>query len=135
MNFERRSCWFASRHDRLVCMRIPVMLLVLICPWIAAQNAPAVPDNLKAPAGATLVLQANAAGDQIYVCDGSSWIFSRPDAKLFDGAGKPIGTHFAGPTWEYSDGSRVTGKAIANATPDPQSVPWLLLEAKGHEGD
>jgi hypothetical protein len=99
-----------------------------------AQNAPIVPDNLKPPEGASLILQANAAGDQIYVCDGSSWTFSRPDARLFDEAGKQIGTHFAGPTWEHSDGSRVMGKAVANATPDPDSIPWLLLEAKGHEG-
>jgi uncharacterized protein DUF3455 len=99
-----------------------------------AQNAPTVPDNLKPPAGASLILQAKAAGDQIYVCDGSSWTFSRPDARLFDEAGKQIGTHFAGPTWEHNDGSRVIGKAVANATPDPDSIPWLLLEAKGHEG-
>jgi hypothetical protein len=116
-------------------MRTPIAFLVLVCAWINAQDAPAIPDNLKAPAGATLVLQAHAAGDQIYVCDGSSWTFSRPDAKLFDESGKQIGSHFAGPTWEYSDGSRVIGKAIANATPDSDSIPWLLLEAKAHEGN
>jgi hypothetical protein len=116
-------------------MRTSIVFLMLVCPWLSAQNAPTIPDNLKAPAGANLILRANAAGDQIYVCDGSGWTFSRPDAKLFDEMGKQIGTHFAGPTWEYSDGSRVTGKAIANATPDPKSIPWLLLEARGHEGN
>jgi hypothetical protein len=115
-------------------MRTSIVFLILVCPWMNAQNAPIVPDNLKPPEGASLILQANAAGDQIYVCDGSSWTFSRPDARLFDEAGKQIGTHFAGPTWEHSDGSRVMGKAVANATPDPDSIPWLLLEAKGHEG-
>ena len=115
-------------------MRTSIVFLILVCPWMNAQNAPAVPDNLKPPEGASLILQANAAGDQIYVCDGSSWTFSKPDARLFDEAGKQIGTHFAGPTWEHSDGSRVMGKAVANATPDPDSIPWLLLEAKGHEG-
>ena len=116
-------------------MRTSIAFLVLFSAWMHAQNAPTVPDNLKPRAGATLILQAHAAGDQIYVCDGSSWIFSRPDARLFDDSGNKVGSHFAGPTWEYSDGSRVTGKAIANATPDPQSIPWLLLEAKGHEGN
>jgi hypothetical protein len=97
-------------------------------------SLPAVPDNLKPPAGTKIVLEAHATGDQVYTCDGTSWVFSRPDAKLFDESGKQIGSHFAGPTWEASDGSRVMGKAIANATPDPQSIPWLLLEAKAHEG-
>ena len=101
---------------------------------MTAQNVPAVPDNLKVPAGATLKLRAHGAGDQVYICDGSSWTFSRPDAKLFGDAGEPIGAHFAGPTWELSDGSRVTGKVIAKAIPDPQAIPWLLLEVTGHEG-
>jgi hypothetical protein len=33
------------------------------------------------------------------------------------------------------DGSRVTAKAAANASPDPDSIPWLLLTVTGHEGD
>jgi hypothetical protein len=138
--FQTLFLLLRSRHDKLVSMRTPVVFLVLLGAFTRvsvstnAQTAPAVPDNLKPPAGAALILQARAAGDQIYVCDGSSWTFSRPDARLFDESGKQIGSHFAGPTWEYSDGSRVTGKAISNATPDPQSISWLLLEAKGHEG-
>ncbi len=99
------------------------------------QDLPAVPDNLKPPASAKMILEAHATGDQIYACDGSNWVLSRPDAKLFDETGKQIGTHFAGPTWELNDGSRVIGKAVANATPDPDSIPWLLVEARGHQGD
>ena len=34
-----------------------------------------------------------------------------------------------------SDGSRVTGKAVANApSPDADSIPWLLVTVVGHEG-
>jgi Protein of unknown function (DUF3455) len=116
-------------------MRCFIAVLFIVVMPASGQNPPAVPDNLKPLAGTTRILEAHAAGDQIYVCDGSRWIFSRPDAKLFDERGKQIGSHFAGPTWELSDGSRVTGKAIANATPDSQSIPWLLLEVKGHEGN
>jgi hypothetical protein len=123
-----------ASHDKLIWMRTLVVFLVFLGVWTNAQNTPAVPDNLKPPAGATLVLEAHADGDQVYVCDGSSWTLSGPDAKLFDESGKQIGSHFAGPTWEHSDGSRVVGKAIASVTPDPGSIPWLLLEAKGHEG-
>jgi hypothetical protein len=100
-----------------------------------AQSLPTVPDNLKPPGNETLAQHARAAGDQIYTCDGSSWVFTRPDAKLFAESGKQIGSHFAGPTWEWSDGSRVMGKPVANATPDPDSIPWLLLTATDHQGD
>jgi hypothetical protein len=78
---------------------------------------------------------ARAFGQQIYTCDGSKWTLSAPDATLFDEAGHQVGSHFAGPTWQWSDGSRVTGRPIASVTPDPESIPWLLLTATGHTGD
>jgi hypothetical protein len=80
-------------------------------------------------------LHALASGDQIYTCDGVKWILSGPDARLSDETGRVAGSHFAGPTWQWSDGSRVTGKPVANATPDAESIPWLLLTAIGHDGD
>ena len=101
----------------------------------SAQSLPTIPDNLKPPAAERLARQARAEGDQIYTCDGSSWVLIGPDAKLFDETGKQIGSHFAGPTWEWSDGSRVTGRSVANATPDPDSIPWLLLTATDHHGE
>ena len=91
--------------------------------------------NLKPPASETLAYQARATGDQIYTCDGTAWQSTKPDAKLFAESGKPIGSHFAGPTWEWSDGSRVIGRALANASPDPDSIPWLLLTATDHQGE
>jgi hypothetical protein len=114
-------------------MRICLAVLFVLCG--RAQSLPSIPDNLKPPANEKLILQAHAAGDQIYVCNASSWAFSRPDAKLFDDSGKQIGSHFAGPTWEHADGSRVGAKAAATATPDPNSIPWLLLKATNHQGD
>jgi uncharacterized protein DUF3455 len=99
------------------------------------QTRPSVPETLKPPAGESLRAHAHASGQQIYVCDGSKWILSRPDATLFDQAGQKVGSHFAGPTWRWSDGSQVIGKPIANATPDPDSIPWLLLTATSHAGD
>lgn len=94
-----------------------------------------VPDNLKPPATEKLLFQAHATGDQIYTCDGAKWILTAPDAKLFDKSGKQIGSHFAGPTWESTDGSRVVGAMVENATPDPASIPWLLLRAVSHTGN
>jgi hypothetical protein len=132
---NRRIALPSWAGDRLNGMRGILGVIFVAVVSARGQSLPAVPDNLKPSAGATMILEAHAVGSQIYVCDGSNWVFSRPDAKLFDESGKQIGSHFAGPTWELSDGSRVTGKAIANATPDPDSVPWLLLEATGHEGN
>jgi hypothetical protein len=99
------------------------------------QSGPDVPDNLKPPAHERPARQARAEGDQIYSCDGSKWVFVGPEAKLFDENGKQVGSHSAGPTWEWADGSRVVGRAVANATPDPDSIPWLLLTATDHQGD
>lgn len=103
---------------------------------VAAQQ---VPQQLQPPAGEQLLLQVHAKGDQIYTCKGDatqfSWTLKAPDAQLFDKDGKPFGKHFAGPSWEASDGSRVTGKAAANApSPDADSIPWLLVNIVAHEG-
>lgn len=103
---------------------------------VAAQQ---VPPQLQPPAGEELLLQVHAKGDQIYTCKGNaaqfSWTLKAPDAQLFEKDGTPFGKHFAGPTWEANDGSRVTGKALANApSPDPDSVPWLLLKILSHDG-
>jgi hypothetical protein len=100
------------------------------------QTQASAPETLKPPAGEYLRVHAHAFGQQIYTCDGSKWILSGPDAKLFDEAGQKVGSHFAGPTWQWSDGSQVTGRPIASATQDPESIiPWLLLTATGHAGD
>jgi hypothetical protein len=116
-------------------MRTCCAVLIVLNLCGRAQSLPSIPDNLKPPANETLILQAHAVGDQIYVCNASSWAFSRPDAKLLDDSGKQIGSHFAGPTWEYSDGSRVMAKQAAAATPDSNSIPWLLLKATDHQGE
>jgi hypothetical protein len=102
---------------------------------LAAQK---IPSQLQPPPNEQLFLQLHAKGDQIYTCKSEPqyiWVLKAPDAKLFDKDGKPFGKHFAGPSWEANDGSRVTGKAAANApSPDPDSIPWLLINVVSHEG-
>jgi hypothetical protein len=102
---------------------------------VAAQE---VPQQLQPPANEQLLVSVHAKGDQVYSCktDGPSpaWTLKAPDAQLFDQDGKSFGKHFAGPSWDANDGSRVTGKAIANASPDPDSIPWLLVNIISHEG-
>ena len=98
-----------------------------------------VPQQLQPPNTLQLLLQLHAKGHQVYTCKGDApqfaWTLKAPDAQLFDKDGKPFGKHFAGPSWEASDGSRVTGKAVANApSPDADSIPWLLVNIVSHEG-
>ena len=116
--------------------------------WLAAMStvlsfssaAQQVAQQLQPAANEQLLLQVHAKGDQIYACkmDGAqfTWALKAPDAQLFDDKGKHFGKHFAGPSWEASDGSRITGKAVANApSPDPNSIPWLRVNVVSHDGN
>lgn len=98
-----------------------------------------VPNLLKPPHNERLFLRVHAKDDQVYICksDGAqfTWTLKAPDAQLFDKNGKPFGKHFAGPSWEANDGSRVSGKAVANSpSPDANSIPWLLITVLSRNG-
>jgi len=121
----------------LACATLPLAACFL---FSITANAQEVPKELQQPASEQLLLKVHAQGDQIYTCKGNGaqfvWTLKAPDAKLFDKDGKPFGKHFAGPSWEANDGSRVTGKPVANApSPDADSVPWLLLTVASRGGD
>jgi len=82
----------------------------------------------------------SATGVQVYTCTrnpagATGWVLRGPDAQLFDSQNKPVGKHYAGPTWEGLDGGKVVG-AVKTSMPAPvdKAVPWLLLDAKSHEG-
>lgn len=120
--------------------------LIAILAGCATSNIgtiPGVPETLKVPATQVLSLETQATGVQIYECKASrddpmrfEWVFKAPEAELFDSAGKRIGRHYAGPTWEANDGSKVSGevRALDNG-PDPSAIPWLLLSAKSTSGN
>lgn len=91
--------------------------------------------SISVPAGARILLTAKGDGVQIYSCtatpDGAKWTLKGPDAQLLNAAGKPIGTHFAGPTWKLNGGGQVQGELVSShPSPDPASVAWLLLRPK-----
>lgn len=119
------------------------MALLASCATVNAGTTPAVPENLQVPATQTISLETQATGVQIYECTAGKtdptrfeWLFKAPEAELFDGAGKKIGKHYAGPTWESSDGSKVIGEVKArNDGPDANAIPWLLLSAKSTSGN
>jgi hypothetical protein len=92
--------------------------------------------SLEVPDGNKVAMHAYAVGVQIYRWSGAAWVFVAPAAVLYanDGFDGEVATHYAGPTWESNSGSKVVGSRIAGCTPDPNSIPWLLLKAVTTQG-
>jgi uncharacterized protein DUF3455 len=92
--------------------------------------------TLKPPAGEVLKLKLVGNGVQIYQCQQGAWKFQAPDAKLSDETGHVVGKHYAGPTWESADGSKIVGEVKAHEdSPDSRAIPWLLLGVKSASGN
>lgn len=97
-----------------------------------------IPAEIAAPPNQRLELIVAAVGVQIYRCDPKKdapgrfeWVFQAPEARLRDVAGKSFGRHYAGPTWEAEDGSKIVGTEQARIdAPDKTAIPWLRLGAK-----
>ena len=108
----------------------------------AGPAAPDVPEAIAVPEGNKVFLVGEAVGVQIYACNavagGHRWDFLAPRANLYDGRGKLLTTHFAGPTWQARDGSLLVG-ALVDRAPVDGAIPWLLLAAAstsvGSDGD
>jgi len=103
-------------------------------------SPPKAPEIIRVPAGQKVLLDAVGKGVQIYACVATptdpgkfDWSFKAPEADLTNKDGKKIGKHYAGPTWEANDGSKVVGEKKADA-PRPGAIPWLLLKARTNEG-
>lgn len=91
-----------------------------------------VPDAVKAPAGNKEAMTLKGTGMLTYECKAKDaafeWTFAGPDAKLTDKSGKEVGKYYAGPTWESSDGSKITGKQLAVAPAAAGNIPYQLVE-------
>jgi hypothetical protein len=104
---------------------------------------PVVPDVLRVSSGEEPALVTRATGVQNYECRAKKddpnkfeWVFTGPEADLFDSKGNKMGRHYSGPTWEWNDGSRVVG-SVKGSVPAQEAgaIPWLLLAAKDHVGN
>ena len=93
-------------------------------------------DTVQVPPGNKVSFHVYARGVQIYKWNGASWSFVAPMATLYANANYhgPVGTHYAGPTWESNSGSKVVASRVADCSPDPTAIPWLRLQAVSTEG-
>ena len=93
------------------------------------------------PTEQKLLLKTVAQGSQIYICsqrlDNRSqfeWTLKAPKAQLFNPNGSIFGKHYAGPTWEANDGSKIAAVVKAKEVAPNKSIPWLLLQVKSAQG-
>ncbi|MCJ9719994.1 DUF3455 domain-containing protein [Agrobacterium sp. SHOUNA12C] len=128
------------------CMRLPIgpfacCLTIAAIVSVNPQRAKAadLPENIEIK-DATTIATVHAEGVQIYECKtGSdnkmSWQFREPLATLLQD-GTTIGRHFAGPGWEFADGSTIKGKVGSQAPGATQNdIALLRLDVVEHRGD
>jgi len=125
--------------------RVTAMLAAATFLLAAGDDASAKDGMIEVPAALnpnklSIFRVVSATGAQVYACTrnpagATGWVLKGPDAQLFDPQSKPVGKHYAGPTWEDLDGGKVVG-AVKTSLPASvdNAIPWLLLDAKSHEG-
>lgn len=131
--------------DRLLAVAIVAVVTSLPLAQLAHAGpaGPDVPTTIQVQDGSKVFLVGHAVGVQIYSCNatpnGYAWGLVAPRANLYADNGKLIVTHFGGPTWQATDGSKVIGKRVDGVTVDSTAIPWLLLSAAstaaGPDGD
>jgi hypothetical protein len=110
---------------------------------MAGPAAPVVPGEIAVTGDHKPYMVAHAEGVQIYACysvaGGYAWRLLAPRATLTGESGKPVATHYGGPTWEARDGSTVVGMRETGVSVDATAVDWLRLRADsttaGPDGD
>jgi hypothetical protein len=137
---------WTGRNTGAALLRVTTVIAVIAAILACAHDRPRpptdVPPALQVPAGQKLTRMLHATGVQIYQCKAGAkdpsryaWVYQEPKADLSDSSGKDIGRHYAGPTWEADDGSKVVGDVVARAdAPGAKGIQWLLLRSKSNSG-
>jgi len=128
--------------NRMLWAVVLAMMLFSGCTVHHISTTPNIPEGLNVPNDQKLAFVLQGVGVQIYACKAVTndparfdWAFIAPQADLLDDQAHKLGKHYAGPTWEANDGSKVVGEVLAKDNgPDPAAIPWLLLRAKEHAG-
>ncbi len=110
-------------------------LSLAACAGMQSMSAPEVPAAVAVPTGGKPAMMLRGVGLLTYECrakagsDGAyEWVFAGPDAALQDRNGVRVGKYYGGPTWEHSDGSKVTGKQLAVSPGATGSIPLQLVQ-------
>ena len=100
------------------------------------------PEAVRPPVGHAMSLHTIGVGEITYECRAKAgttavfeWAFVAPVATLMDMSKKEVGKYYAGPTWEASDGSKVTGKQVAVSPAAPGNIPLQLVKAEPATGN
>jgi hypothetical protein len=135
---SRSSSAHASRSRPLrpaMTSLAPLVLALLAPVGTAAAGDGRSPDlgdcqQLRVEDGNRVSAYLFGVGTQNYMWSGERWEFVAPEAMLFADAGDHglVATHFGGPTWQSDSGSLVVAGVMDHCTPDPDSIPWLLLK-------
>ena len=113
---------------------LAVVGTLMLPPGAAAQ----IPEPIAA-SGEVTIAQFHGVGAQVYQCKTGgagklAWQFREPIATLLSDD-KTMGRHFAGPTWEFADGTSITGKVAASAPGATRDdIPWLRLAVTSVHG-
>lgn len=96
------------------------------------------PESVRVPAGEAQKLWTTTTGGKItYECrekkDAAGqheWVFVGPVAGLQDADGKAVGKYYGPPaTWDFNDGSKVSGAQLAVAPNGSGNIPLQLVRA------
>ena len=103
---------------------------------LTVDNA-ALPEAVRVPAGQKVTMTTTGVGELTYECREKKdmagqfeWAFVGPVATLYSADRQTVGKYYAGPTWEASDGSKVTGKQVAVAPASPGNISLQLVKAE-----
>jgi hypothetical protein len=131
-----------NRRRAAIIWHLFAVAIITGCAVSKVDRTSDIPAPLRVPLTQTLMREVGATGVQIYECTPSKqdagrfeWAFKAPEAVLRDRDGRVFGRHYAGPTWEAEDGSKVVGEVRARDDgPDASAIPWLLLSATSTSG-
>ncbi len=122
-------------------MKTSFKVLPLIASLAAVSAFAQTPAEITPPAGNKAALTLVGVGMLAYECKAVAdkpgtfaWTFAGPDAKLLDANKKEAGKYYAGPTWEATDGSKVTGKQLAVSPGPAGAIPLQLVQAAPSTG-
>lgn len=132
-----------TKRSSILAVGALTTLLAACSTQTGMMQAPDAPATVAAPAGNKPVMSTVGVGELTYECRAKAntagafeWVFVAPTAVLYDANRTALGKYYGGPTWESTDGSKVTGKQLAVApSPNPGAIPLQLVQANPATGN